>query len=377
MKLRPLHLLGLMLAGCGAAAPADDAVVANHADAADDAAPPPAPVAAQAHTDSPPAGLSFADPGPGIAPGKTASFVPLASLFPPGKVQLRNGQSVDIQAFPATVHAKTIGCTATLIGPRVVLTAAHCIDDKQQPAQPAAATVQFKKGTTPIAMRCTMHPDYAAAAYVPGGLRNSKDWALCELASMPSGVPAETLSLAPVARDTRLLMLGYGCTGVKLNENGRLIGDHNTNPKAVLLAGFDAITWTRLAAPGEGGGVHATTYTDNSTDPSLCPGDSGGGSMTGVTPAALASAATAGGEKRRVAAINSGVAADLWKAFPLHSYFSPLGTAEFRQFLDRWSRRATDAASAQGKPIAAERQVCLDGTELPGHLAPGSSICRA
>lgn len=381
-QLRLSLIVLAALAGCNEAEPSGGP--ADEAEIAADAGAPPPPVAASAESATPAlpaelANVTLADPGPGLPPGTALRFEPLESKFAPGDVQLINGQTIDRSAFPATVISTANGfsCTATLIGPRVVLTAAHCIDDQRQPAQVATAAVRFRPNTAPIPMQCTMHPVYATAAYVGRGLRSSKDWALCELAAAPSGVVAETLSLAPLTANAPIFMLGYGCTQIVRNARGELEGVAGSNVGTALLAGVDNVTWTGLRMPGEPSpGVHVVTRASGA-EPSLCPGDSGGGSMTGVTMAALANAQTAATARRRIAAINSGVGADPGRTAPLYSYFSPLGTAPFRQFLDQWSRKAADAAAAAQRPVAPERRVCLDDATMQGHLAPGASTCRA
>ncbi len=72
-------------------------------------------------------------------------------------------------------------CTATAIGPRVLLTAAHCVTrgTRMELADPAGP---------PIILACTRHPRYS-----PFGLGRFFDYALCHLSrDFPRRVPATT-----------------------------------------------------------------------------------------------------------------------------------------------------------------------------------------
>lgn len=101
-------------------------------------------------------------PAPALSTGPGALFVDTNGL---------EGRE-DPTKWVSTIY-HTFGdaaCTATLIGPRVLLTAAHCLER----AGPYAIDVNGKT----IALHCTQHPSYAAA-----GTRVLFDYGLCYLAA--------------------------------------------------------------------------------------------------------------------------------------------------------------------------------------------------
>jgi hypothetical protein len=99
-------------------------------------------------------------------------------------------------SWPSTLTFRTPdgGCTATAVGERVVLTAAHCVSDGQVGVLPGAITVT-----------CAHHPEYPE--------RISADFALC-LADKPLPFgPYERVDTDParVAVGATATLLGYGC----------------------------------------------------------------------------------------------------------------------------------------------------------------------
>jgi MYXO-CTERM domain-containing protein len=142
-------------------------------------------------------------------------------------------------------------CTATLVGTRTVLTAAHCVLDADTGAllQPVNFYLGgFPGGTKYTASSVVTHPAYA------GG--NQSDLAVVRLSQDVQGVqPMQVASSAPQSGET-VLLVGYGLVG----ENS---GEFGTKRKAANTIG--KMTSTVITFYGAGG-----------TEGNLCNGDSGG-----------------------------------------------------------------------------------------------------
>lgn len=115
---------------------------------------------------------------------------------------LIGGDEAHAEDFPATVYISDGSgrCTATLIGPESLISAAHCMDDD------SAVVFTLLTGKTHRA-RCRHHPDYKQ--------NETADWALCYLDTpVLEGVTFESISMDRTIprRGDRILLSGYGCT---------------------------------------------------------------------------------------------------------------------------------------------------------------------
>lgn len=122
---------------------------------------------------------------------------------------LRGGRVADSKVWPASFYMvsgsgpQRSSCTGALIGPRVLLTAAHCV--------PADGKLGIAFGRAPPqTATCVQHP-----AWVKRRDR-SADFALC---AVPQAIVAqdllyETVYAAPVAvlLGNKIVLSGYGCT---------------------------------------------------------------------------------------------------------------------------------------------------------------------
>lgn len=265
------------------------------------------------------------------------------------KVQvLGSDASFVITRLPATfvTMAGNEVCTATLIGPQVLLTAAHCVDAGEKNGNEwltLAGSVTLADGRPGQDIHsCAMAPAYTASPVKKKRVRNENDYALCEL-FLPLNVRAEPIALEPnhSASGQRLLIAGYGCTEQDLS-GGVILGDNETS--GTLHVGMN-----RVRAGGPDGWINLKGRI-GTAEAILCPGDSGGAAYAG---ASLAPVNADRGWK--VVAVNSAVGpAEGAVRGEYLSYLAPLSDPDFKTFLDGWIAR---------RP--AERQICgLEGVEL-------------
>lgn len=161
------------------------------------------------------------------------------------KPTLINGQPAPAGLFPASVVISAGGgrCTATVVGPRTVASAAHCMGN--------GGTVTFSIEQNRYSARCVHHPEYRGNA--------TADWALCFTDREVAGVPYERIMFEKhpdFVVGAKVLNTGYGCTipgGSGGNDGIYRIA--TSTVQSILAGNYDIVT--------AGGGA-------------LCFGDSGG-----------------------------------------------------------------------------------------------------
>jgi hypothetical protein len=237
------------------------------------------------------------------APADGPVFNSVGELTLPDEVQpeLRGGRVADPRDWPASFYTRSAGgsCTASIIGDRVLLTAAHCVEN--------GAVVTLRHAGLTYRAPCEHAPEY-------GGTRPeaaTADYALCALDRSLPGVPAERVNTRALRVGEEVLLTGFGCTtdrGTGGNDGIYRVGEASV---VVVPSGDN----NDIVVSGRAG---------------LCFGDSGG-------PAFLIGP----GRRRVQVSVNSRVenrnptGVELGPRSFLSSLSSPQGAA----FLRDWSRR--------------------------------------
>ncbi|WP_141118034.1 S1 family peptidase [Leisingera sp. JC1] len=143
-------------------------------------------------------------------------------------------------------------CTAVLVGPQALLTAAHCLGSKKY---------SVRVNGDNISMKCYHHSAYNS------GPEHANDWALCRLAKKVTEVSVfETVDVENRPMPGQVPMLtGYGCTRT---------GGPSSN---ILLYGYAEVVKRPAVVPVEKTAFFTkASLQDPATGALLCSGDSGG-----------------------------------------------------------------------------------------------------
>jgi hypothetical protein len=179
------------------------------------------------------------------------SFSAISDLPPlnSGASQVQGGAPADPADYPASFYAASnLGaCTATLVSSRVLLTAAHCVNDGRR-------ITLSRTGTTYDAI-CTR-----SDAYKSGDV--TADWALCLISVEVPASSYERINSRPELLKVRdvVTITGFGCTN----------SDRSGGNNGIYRYGQAIITNLPLTSN------NIIAKATNTNGGALCPGDSGG-----------------------------------------------------------------------------------------------------
>ena len=241
--------------------------------------------------------------------------------------RLRHGRVAKTADWPASLYTTfstpdgTAACTATLIGPQVMLTAGHCV--------PTSGGVRFKyEKQPPYIAACTQHPQYVSRQ------DPSADYALCKL-DRPLKVPTTGFKFETVdtsAMSGRLgesiILTGFGCVS-------DIVATSSADGKYRI--GTNVVDDTSASTEqGRGPSYYAPAQDNNlftKDDPelaNLCPGDSGG-------PAFRRSGGPEQFADRTIVGVNSRVFyTDATRTQYGASLISATGGPDFRAWAQKW-----------------------------------------
>ena len=254
----------------------------------------------------------------------------------PGDSELRGGREAISTEWPASLYTTfaarggTASCTAALIGPSVMLTAAHCV--------PTVGTVTFsyEGHPKPYVAACTRHPDYAGRA----AKNASADFALCSVTpafAAPEGFRYETVSLDAMSGliGRTVILTGFGCVS-SVATAAPFDGKYRI--------GFAAIDESSAsAARARGDRFYEPRELNNvftAADPAkadLCAGDSGG-------PVFDRTSSGPDLTSRRIVGLTSRVLLNSARTGFGSSIISATGGPAFRGWAGQWTRQAGAAA---------------------------------
>lgn len=232
-----------------------------------------------------------------------AQSITMQRVPPPLNIQVIGGQPANPAVWPATLVFRNKdggGCTSTVVGERVILTAAHCVGNGE------VATAQLGPQGS-VTIRCDHHPAY------PNNI--SADFALCFTSTkleFSGRYEVINTDSALNAIDKNVILLGYGC----LTEGG---ADRNFGQL------FQGSAKVRSAENNE--------YVVTVGASAVCFGDSGGAAYSDHSV------------RRRVIAVNS--RGDISR----YSWLSVTSGALFLNWAREW--RKTDGASICGLHLTA------------------------
>jgi len=236
-----------------------------------------------------------------------------------GDLSLIGGKVADPADFPASIYisAGNSRCSATVVGPRVVITAAHCVSN--------GGSIKFSVGPNRYSGTCRHHPSYRRNA--------TADWALCQTNLEVIGIQYEVVNSNPdlLVDNSPILLTGYGCTspGGRGGNDGR----YRTGES------------TMIRIPAENGSNHDIVTRGQGS--ALCFGDSGGPAFVWLDSART---------QRVLVSINS--RGDIRTTSYLSSVSQPTALSWFKEWMEANQEKICG--------ISPDAEKCRNGIGQPG-----------
>ncbi len=262
-------------------------------------------------------------PGKEIAAEDALELIPIVSKIKAGEVQVQGGEAINERDWDAIffmLDKKGLPtCTAVAVGPKVILTAAHCVDNGKGKSVPVFAYIAGKS----YPLSCTMHTNWVSAQsgfYI----KNDADIALCKPegdVDIPS-IKYESIDWkTKIPTGTSVILSGFGCTSIWPDIHGQI---EYTVDNKTLHMGRSKLERINFSLNNNKGSMF-TTLAKTKEDAALCPGDSGGPLFHESN------------NIRSVVGINSAVkAVPAGDSFYLRSIFASIGSSSVLHFIKEW-----------------------------------------
>ena len=260
----------------------------------------------------------------------------------PASWEVSKGVPADPKVWPATLISQPSGCTATFVGSRAMLTAAHCVEHR------GVITVHIAGRTRELT--CYHQKEYSknydSTPTPENWNKTSADYALCLVAKADAviNVPFERVWSGPnqAKSGVPVLLLGFGCSGDSIRSDGY----------GLLRSAVATVTEEPGAKPGMN--YFVTYWGDggfgSAKGGALCPGDSGGAAYWPADPAM----------NRRIVAVNSRTGIAAGDKLSGYSYLSATFTDSAKSLLEKF----------EGIPASEAKDIRICG------LDPQAEGCR-